>query len=70
MSLCLLLLLGRSTHAHFGVLMVFGQGPLVVVIKVASDQDPSDPSKFWPPADADQIETIGTNLSLPLVTVG
>ena len=33
-------------------------GPLVVVIKVAQDQDPTMPSKFWPPNEPDQVETV------------
>ena len=40
-------------------------GPLVVVIKVASDQDPSDPSKYWPLSEPDQIETIAASYVPP-----
>lgn len=36
-------------------------GPLVVALKVAQDQDPTDPSKFWPPTEADQVETIAAS---------
>lgn len=36
-------------------------GPLVVAIKVALNQDPSDPSKYWPPNEPDQIETIAAS---------
>lgn len=36
-------------------------GPLVVALKVAQDQDPSDPSKYWPPNEADQVETIAAS---------
>ena len=32
----------------------FVQGPLVVAVKVASDQDPGDPSKYWPPSEPDR----------------
>ena len=36
-------------------------GPLVVAVKVALNQDPSDPSKYWPPSEPDQIETIAAS---------
>ena len=36
-------------------------GPLVVALKVAQDQDPTDPSKYWPPVEADQVETIAAS---------
>ena len=36
-------------------------GPLVVAVKVALNQDPSDPSKYWPPNEPDQIETIAAS---------
>ena len=36
-------------------------GPLVVALKVAGDQDPTIPGKYWPPTEADQVETIAAS---------
>ena len=36
-------------------------GPLVVALKVAQDQDPADRSKYWPPNEPDQVETIAAS---------
>jgi hypothetical protein len=33
----------------------------VVVLKVAQDQDPSDPGRFWAPSELDQIEAIAAS---------
>ena len=41
-------------------------GPLVVTIKVASDQDPANASKFWPPNEDDQVETIAASCAYGL----
>ena len=36
-------------------------GPLIVALKIAQDQDPSNPSTFYPPNQADQVETIAAS---------
>ena len=41
-------------------------GPLVVTIKVASDQDPANASKFWPPNEDDQVEIIAASCAYGL----
>ena len=40
-------------------------GPLVVALKVALNQDPADPSKYWPPSEPDQVETIAASYVPP-----
>jgi hypothetical protein len=40
-------------------------GPLVVAVKVAQDQNPAEPSQYWPPSDPDQIETIAASYIPP-----
>ena len=40
-------------------------GPLVVVLKVAQDQNPAEPSRYWPPSEPDQIETIAASYIPP-----
>ena len=46
---------------HTALVLLQTPGPLVVALKVAGDQDPSDPSKYWPPTEADQVETIAAS---------
>jgi hypothetical protein len=36
-------------------------GPLVVALKIAQDQDPHDSASYWPPTEADQLETISAS---------
>ena len=40
-------------------------GPLVVALKVGSNQDPTNESAFWPPNEPDQIETIAASYTPP-----
>ena len=50
------------------LVLVRRPGPLVVALKVAQNQDPSDPSKYWPPSEPDQVETIAARYDVVACT--
>jgi hypothetical protein len=55
----------RGTHPLYSKQIPLTPGPLVVAIKIGSDQDPKEPSKYWPPNEPDQIETIAASYTPP-----